>query len=71
MNNDLKNTLIKLIDQVIRSKKSTLSNDDLERLIVIRESLKHSKRKISFKNIIRVGNILGLKELIDAFRDSS
>lgn len=71
MKNDSKNTFIKLLDQVIRSKKSNLSKSDLEKLIIIREGLKHSKTKLSFKNILSIGNILGLKEIIDAFRDSS
>jgi len=72
MKSYLKEKLIKLLDQVIRSKKSRLSKDDLEKLIIVREAIKNSKRKFTLlRNLITLGNILDLKEIIDEYRNSS
>lgn len=72
MENPIKEKLIELLDQVIRSKKSKLSKDDLEALIIVREAIKHSKRKFTLlRNIITLGNILGLIEIINEYRNSS
>jgi hypothetical protein len=60
-----KELLIKVINQVLKSKKSSIHSSDKEKLIVVREGIKHSKTKMELLNWVAKFGLLVAGSLDD------